>query len=171
MDPQLPVPSLHSEKWITTIRDFLSTSNLKLRIPELEGVHTKRYHDKSLMDIALTDKKWSNQEILCINRCRIYLRVETIAEVTNAFGTELLSSSYFCMEEGQGKESTMWPYQPRPGNHHRKIWQKFLDQLCQIPTLQLKQPLGIWYDRSLNRWNAYYDPQLQSVLVCDQNGW
>ena len=171
MKPHIPVPSLQVEQWITTLRDFLSKSNLKLRIPELEGVHIQRYNDQALMDIALNDKNWSNQDLLCINRCRIYLHVETIADITNAYGTELLSSSYFCMEEGRVTDNTLWPYQPRPEPHHRTKWQKFLDYLCHAPTLQLKQPLGIWYKQPLHRWTAYYDPQLQSVMILDQNEW
>ena len=64
----------------------------------------------------------------------MYLRVETMADLTNAHGDKILASVYFCMEEGRIDTSTQWPYQPRPGPRHREKWQQFLDMLSYVPT-------------------------------------
>ena len=121
------------------------------------------------MDIALYEKNWTDHEIRCINRCRVYLRVETIADITNASGTEILSDKYFCME--QQNSNILWPYQPRPGPQSRDKWQRFIDHLCFVPTLQLKTPLGLWLRRPSYRWQAYYDNTLQTVAIYDNYKW
>ena len=91
--------------------------------------------------------------------------------MTNANGTCILSHTYFCMEEGRCPRNDHWPYQPRPRPHHRETWQKFVDTLCNVPTLHLKTPLGIWYCPPSNRWQAYYDSSLQVILIQQHHQW
>ena len=135
---------LKQEGWITTLRQFLSISHLQLHIPQLKGVEIQRAKDQIIMDNIIQDTTWTDNDIMRLNRCRIYLRVTTIADLTNAAGTQILSSIYFCMEEGRLSSTDHWPYQPRPGPHHRATWQKYMDTLCLKPTLELKTTLGRW---------------------------
>jgi len=170
-DTSIDIHSLHQEKWIQSLQSFLYQSNLQLILPHHYTPIPQRQEDQVLMDIV-----WNRPSILAIdkqylNRCRIYLHVETIADITNAAGTHILSSAYFCMEEGVIDTTDHWPYQPRPGPTHRKKWRQFLDQFCDIPTLKLISPLGKW-DRPSNRnWNAYYDPHLHTVLLFHDKQW
>ena len=92
---------LDNERWIQTIRHYLHHSRLQLHIPGLSCSERKCDNDVVLMDYALKDPNITYNDILRINRCRLYLRVTTLADLTNAQGTSILSSMYFCMEEGQ----------------------------------------------------------------------
>ena len=51
--PDLPL--LSSEKWLTTLCQYLYQSNMKLHIPELQMVTPKRQHDAALMDLVMSD--------------------------------------------------------------------------------------------------------------------
>ena len=96
------------------------------------------------MDYILLSAKYTKLEKVYLNRCRIYLKATTLSDLVNASGTHILSSSYFCMEEGILPTTDLWPHQPRPGDIHRILWQEFLDEWCLPPSLKLKQPLGLW---------------------------
>ena len=123
------------------------------------------------MDIILSSAQWTTTDVNMINRCRIYLQVETISDLTNARGDSILPSVYFCMEEGRLRTSMLWPHQPRPGPRHRTKWQQFIDMLCTVPTYMLNRPLGMWIKPSKRKWDAYYDPTLNTVLILQNNQW
>ena len=101
-----------------------------------------RINDYSIMDLVLSNNSINPDEIKQINRCRIYLRVETLADITNARGTQVLSSAYLCLPEGRLQSDDLWPYQPQPGPQHRKCWTKFIQQYCKNDSLELLSPLG-----------------------------
>jgi hypothetical protein len=66
---------------------------------------------------------WTQQPQLLtdINNCRLYLRVETLADITTADGTELVHELVYTERGPETTESThyrtplLWPRQPRPG--------------------------------------------------------
>jgi len=170
-DPSVAIPSLDSELWIMTLRQFLQQLRLQLILPQFITPKANRTNDQVLMDIILHSNQYMHTDKLHLNRCRLYLKAETISDLTNAAGTHLRSSSYFCMEEGVCNAIEKWPYQVRPGPLHRKCWQQFLDTLCVKPTLTLKTPLGNWTQAIKYHWKAYYDPTINSILIQNGNNW
>ena len=94
-----------------------------------------------------------------------------MADLANAQGTEILSSKYFCMEEGQAQTTHQWPLQPRPGPKHRAKWQQFLDKYCHTPSLHLIQPLGGWIQHPQRTWEGYYDPTLKTICIKSEMQW
>jgi len=64
LNTTLAIPSLQKEGWITTLRNFLSQSNIKIYIPNLQGISPQRHHDEVIMDKILSSSQWTNQEIL-----------------------------------------------------------------------------------------------------------
>ena len=143
-DTTVNIPSLHQERWLQTLRHHLKQSRLTLYIPDHRVPTSKRHHDQVLMDVVLKHSTYTIMEKIYLNRCRIYLKAETLSDLVNAAGTHILSDSYFCMEKGICPTQDLWPYQPRPGPKHREKWQQFLDEWCHTPTLTLKKPLGDW---------------------------
>ena len=124
-----------------------------------------------IMDYILHSTKYTQVEKTYLNRCRIFLKVETLSDLVNAAGTHLLSASYFCMEEAILPTTVLWPHQPRPGPKHRSLWQKFLDEWCITPSFTLQQPLGLWTGDIVLKWNAYYDTTIHTVLIQHTSGW
>jgi len=71
------------------------------------------------MDLAINLTHLQPMDIERINRCHIYLRAETMADITNARGTHILANAYFCDPAGRVTRQDKWPYQPRTGIQHR----------------------------------------------------
>ena len=94
---QSRLPMLANEKWIQTLRQYLNQSRLQLHIPGIITCATQRMHDVILMEFAIQQEIFSSEDILQINRCRLYLRVQTLADIANAQGNMILSDMYFCM--------------------------------------------------------------------------
>jgi hypothetical protein len=80
-----PWPTLSDELWITTLRSFLSISEISVCIPALNPVTLQQDGDFALMD-AVQTLNYCRADIIRINRCRIYLRVNTASDICNAAG-------------------------------------------------------------------------------------
>jgi hypothetical protein len=108
------------------------------------------------MDSEQIGKK-SKRIIRAINRCRIYLKAESLADLCNAAGTFIRNEAFQCIAEGQTTDTSLWPQQPEPGIEHKKYWKSFLRKLCLGRTTQLRQPLGTWTASHHNiRWVTWF---------------
>ena len=107
-----------------------------------------------------------------IQRCRIYLGVTMIADISTAHGDNIEFSSYHCLPSGKITSEKLWPHQPRPGHKHISTWQRFLNTLCIPQTLTLRQPLGEWITSpTISRWNAFYDDTLRVIIIKKNHTW
>ena len=157
-NPTRTTPQLEREQWLTSLCEYLKLADLNIWIREIQGPSFRRQNDYILMDHV---NAFSPLNIQRINRCRLYLKVETLADVCNAQGTQLKLPLLLCHPSGRQITSALWPRQERPGAQARKIWRKFLRQFCHPRTSILLQSLGPW--RKLphpNNWNAVYDLSL-----------
>ncbi len=87
---QKKVHSLIDNTWIMDKWKFAHRAKLEI---EIEGHWTPKLtwqHDCALMDLALT-LHFDTYQLRCINTCRLYLKVITISDVTNARGDRVLS--------------------------------------------------------------------------------
>jgi hypothetical protein len=76
---------LTDEAWIQTLREFLQLSDLQIEKPQIQCPTPKRIHDNILMDCV--PARNSSQKITNkINRCRIYLKAETLSDLCTADG-------------------------------------------------------------------------------------
>jgi hypothetical protein len=78
------------------------------------------------------------------NLCRIYLRVETVADLCNEEGTQLLKAAFDGEPSAVVETTELWPRQPRPGTKHWAAWKTLLRRLCKDRSLDLRKPLGAW---------------------------
>jgi len=90
-----------------------------------------------------------------INACRLYLQVETLAELCNAQGTIT--------------EDNLWPVQKNPGKDQ---WNKFrnyvLTTYCQSnKSNSLRKPLGAWIYQNHHRqvFQCYYNHDNSTVTI------
>ena len=105
---------------------------------------------------------FSDRAIRNINKCRIYLRAETVSDITDASGLSLTPCAICCTASRHGTRM-IWPRQPRPDNI--SSWTAFLSYICNGTTPILALPLGDWLENPLYRkWNTYYDPTSHSVI-------
>ena len=115
--------------WIQSLSHILLENKMKIWVYNTWVPTISRRNDKMLMDIF--NNNATNQKILHINYCRLYLQVNTISDITTLKGD--------CIEEGSWtvKKKTIpsrlqWPLQNRPTKKSIIIWQNALQKLRQI---------------------------------------
>jgi hypothetical protein len=139
--------------WIQLTKTFLHAIKGQMYIPSIATIKIIRVNDFALMESPHTQRFTKSQQE-SINACRIYLRITTIAEITNENGSNILQ---IALKEKLNNNNTApllwqilqsklsWPHQLRPPTASWNHWKKFL--LCfttNTPVLQLINPLGNW---------------------------
>jgi hypothetical protein len=167
-------PQLHSELWTTTLREFLKASELEIYISNFHTPIRQRQHDIILMDSIAEHPKlnFTDQEIRMINRCRIFLQCETLADITNMLGTTIQPQAYTCNPAGKLTNNGIWPQQPIIGPVHRRIWKRFLQTFLQDDLKTLLQPLGKWTTAiSSQQWTTYINHSESTVMIHTDSRW
>jgi hypothetical protein len=104
---------------------------------------------------SMTRAQMSDRIFERINRCRKFLRVETIADVTTSDGKCICENAFNCSYNVRVQSEKLWPVQLHVGNIHVKSWQWFLKLWCKDGSRELRQPLGKWLVKPTDRgWAA-----------------
>ena len=113
---QDPTPLLPhaSGGWFVTLRNFLGVSNMSITIPPklLRTPRLLRRGDVNLMD-AFGSLNLKTAQIRLLNYCRLFLQVETLAEISTADGSRILPQAW----QGRAMPSNstlLWLRQGRP---------------------------------------------------------
>jgi hypothetical protein len=168
------LPQLTNEKYITTLRKYLFISGMGLHINAIQPLAIKRVNDEVLMDRAsqMDKKHMSDKLIERVNRCRNFLRVETIADVATSDGKYICEHAFACNPEVRVRSKKLWPNQPHVGITHSKSWQWYLKLWCKDGSLELRHPLGKWLVEPTDRgWAAYYNEETDTVLTRNHENW
>ena len=73
-------------------------------------VRTRRHNDEAIMDKACHNGH-DRRRHTCHNRCRLYLQVESIADITNARGNKIQAASFSDPPHVTSQSTTRWPKQ------------------------------------------------------------
>jgi hypothetical protein len=113
--------------WVLGIRRFLTTVQAAITLVNNPTPSTYRKDDGYLMDIFRA-QGISNQNRQKLNRCRMYLQVARLSDVTNIAGTHMYAYvTKLERPEDEGIKTypttkLLWPRQPRPGHQARRYW-------------------------------------------------
>jgi hypothetical protein len=174
LDTEARLPQLSEHKYITALRKYLFISGMGLHLKAIKPPTIKQEHDEILMDRAssMTKAQMSDRIFERINRCRKFLRVETIVDVTTSDGKFICEHAFACNLEVRVRSKKLWPNQPHVGNAHTKSWQWFLKLWCKDGSRELRQPLGKWLvEPTYHGWAAYYIETTNTVLTKDRTEW
>jgi hypothetical protein len=72
--------------WYDSVRTFLHSVGATIEIESAWNVRPMRKVDKNLMEEFMDLDEFSNLELCQLNRCRLYLQVTTLAEITDHTG-------------------------------------------------------------------------------------
>jgi hypothetical protein len=163
-----------SAPWVQSLQQFLHKCNAQIHIPRLHRLHPMRRNDQFIMTYA-NSLGLPTADLMSINRCRLFLQVMSLSEITNDNGTHILQH---CLEgavtdTGQPQLSLMssstlaWPAQPRPDATSWRAWKRLLYTLVtSSSSLALLTPLGPWllpYSRH-RTWHYGFDPVTKEVI-------
>jgi ribonuclease HI len=139
-------------QWMCALHLFLYKHNLAITTPNAYKPTTRRINDQLLIDVALAH--FTKPEVISINQCRLYLRVETISDISTANGLQL-QNNVRKSQKPNSHSLLSWPQQPKPSTKIWKIWRQLLQHIADDAN-NLYTPLGPWTNLSHRRWNYQY---------------
>ena len=161
------LPQLSDEKWITTLMEYLQESELGISITGFPTIKAKRENDIVLMDEAI-QSGISDKEIQKVNRCRMYLKAESLADICNAAGTHIQQDAANLETRARLRPKAQWPRQERPGPAHIKIWKKFLKSLSD-ENGKVNTKMGEWTESpSKQNWQAHLNKDSGRIRISNQ---
>ena len=132
--------------WMKDIWCISSKYNIQIR-----GTYTtpklQRDGDFSIMERLVRSNQFTQNELLKINRIRVFLQVIFMSDITNVDGTHI-RPEMVKMQRNARKSRWEWPYQYMDSRQGLKLWKKALLEICAgTTTTTLQVPLGQWRHR------------------------
>jgi hypothetical protein len=154
--------------WIPAMRDFMLHINAKI-MNALEDMPRFRINDSYIMDSPLLPRLTRKEQIL-INRCRIFLQIECLSDITNSEGNRILEEWRDYNSIKSSKSLKKWPIQSNPGPEAWKIWKHFLTRGFLAGDNTLSNKLGSWICMNKSRSHyAYFQSSNRSLWICKDN--
>ena len=164
--------------WVQSVREFLAHVNCTLHLKKAWKPKHQRVNDRFLMD-QTDDLGFSNNDLIKINRCRVYLQVLTLADITSGDGQHLLPGAMAGNREQLQTWNTpnlRWPRQAKPDSSHWRLWRRLLRSFLQPSRAhsnrRLQQPLGRWLlpsDSMYRQWIFWTNET--TLWICTPHHW
>ena len=173
--PAINTQHVELATWFRSLQGFLATIHHSLEIPNLYLPRSVRQSDVAIMDLPTAT--FTLSDLQRINRCRLYLQVSVLSEISTGDGTQLQKEAWKGQLPLNNYSLLLWPRQPRPSAPAWRTWRRFLTQAlrpghytCYSTHLPLKQPLGDWFsDFQRDRhWQWFYSPRSTTFLRYDR---
>ena len=158
--PFKPFGYLLPRTWIKSLWEFVDEYSITM--PTYKNIlKTKRDNDKFIME-AFHNANYSKKELLKLNRCRMYLKVDTLSDITNGMGDRICRLTYNGQRTHNFKRTYDWPEQPKPDEKHWLLWRQALVKSFPRTTNDrlgiLQHPLGPWIDNKKDDWRWFFSP-------------
>ena len=125
-----PVPL--TSWWVNTWQ-FLSRFGLFLHTPNIPTLDLLRRNDRFLMP-AFEQEGFRGDELARLSRCRLYLQVHTLSDITDGSGVSI--ESWACLgffhPLRENRSTCRWPPQPRPPAIDWRFWAQALSRTFQL---------------------------------------
>ena len=141
-------PFLHSsykfstwvtDGWLKECWRILDKYKLVLHSPKLWVPTTLCANDKSFMQTIAETNKFENWQLCQINRCRMYLKVITLSDISMACGKQINQSRFSMIPAPVEFFPYRWTFQSCPDPTYWKVWRSAAEYL-QILTRPSKTP-------------------------------
>lgn len=119
-----PLPHLEC-RWLRSVRSFLASIQGSIRLDNAYTVEGERTHDIHIIEYAQECGLFTDEDIIIINYCRLYLHLTTVSELLDADGQSIIPSLFHCRHNPQFNPSTYVTLQRRPSDYQvRHKWQR-----------------------------------------------
>jgi exonuclease III len=154
------LPHLES-KWIGSLREFLATTGMHLKLDQSSVPKLQRRYDHHIMDAILASRAFTEPEICRLNYCRLYLKAMTVADIVTIDGKQIDQTKW------KGDPSLLSSrthgnsiYQAKPSERVWQLWRRMCKLLWSDNKGQLKESLGPWLlpiHHQRQQHQAYYE--------------
>ena len=128
-----------SQTWQFMSKHQISLQDNTPRVPLL------RKNDACLMEIFLKHKNIKTEWIPTLNKCRTFLKVFSVADITTGSGKAIRDEAWHGRRFQVGRDTSKWPIWGRPSLLSWNTWRTALQiAVCQCRGKRLYTPLGSW---------------------------
>lgn len=130
----------------------------------------QRKHNKYIMQVALDSNRFSDTELIYIDRCQKYLQILTISDISTPCGIYIDGDKLFGTPTNFSSRSQLHHFnQERPPSWQWKPWRKLMDTLTD-PYNGLHQnfgPFTFQFHDIRTQWPVVgYDPTTDNIYTC-----
>jgi hypothetical protein len=164
--------------WFRSLRQFLCSIQAELHVELNHIAQPLRIHDTTIMNALLSLQTIAPNRLYRINLCRLYLQVESLSEICNTIGTEILQEIWNGYRSPDSQTTLLWPNQSRPHEKSWAEWRTVIKDAFLAPniirankaraTLTLRRPLCPWIGRrhqKQRKWKHYMSNDSQKLYV------
>ena len=120
---------LCTESYIKSVWKYADEKDIQLFAP-VNIPQPCRVNDVSLIEAVMEHKeKFTEQEILMLNRCKLYLNVLYLSDITTGNGEQVTEQAFDCAKDPYRHSSIKWRYQPRPSEEMISKWKMILSTI------------------------------------------
>ena len=132
-----------------------------------------RVNDYALMEKLIQLDMYTDEDIKSINRCRIYLQVQNLSEITNGHGTQISFCAKNYIKDPDRISNYEWPKQPFPSKRDWEAWEDALLNAWSNGNYQIIPSLGEWNHKlsfhSQWKYSATTERVFYKVSTCTYN--
>jgi hypothetical protein len=155
--------------YVSNTWDFLDQAGLHLQQDDPTKFLTQRQQDTFIIEIFSELPDITPTELKHAQRCRLYLGISTIADITESNGTHLCD---WAMQGNQVRSSVhIYPRQDCPSPWVWNTWNNLLCHgYCHQSARRLDQPLGRWYRGHVSQvWDTVLEPTTGLLYIWMNN--
>jgi hypothetical protein len=140
--------------WLTSVWRFMDRLKIKLDMAQAWFPQSPKGNDINLMDYFLA-KCTPIDHLQSINRCRLYLQLINLSDMTSADGRYLIPQAVQGHRLKDRRSTLAWPTQQRPSRADWQIWSNALSPLSSSGVLI--RPVDMCLRQSHQEWLLYLD--------------
>ena len=108
---------------------------------------------------------YDKDRIVLLNQCRIFLKVNTLSDISNGSGSHISSCFANGNPDPHRNTNIIYLIIKKPTPTHWNIWEKCIKDTftSSCNSLRLRTQLGTWTQLPRQTWEWYYDPQLDRL--------
>ena len=137
---------LDSQTWITNTWEFISKHDIFIDV-DPQTIPIKRERDTPIMQLLIDSNLFSQKELKCANKCRIYLNAFMLSDIVSGDGKRISSQAWNGIKHTVNMDNSItWPNMPCPSPNMWNVWRSVLHRgLCSINKTLLDNPLRKWF--------------------------
>ena len=117
-----------TDSWIVNTWRFMSEHNIRINT-KIPNIPLARENDCNIMKKIIGNSRFTKDDIKIINKCRLYLQVFNLSDITTEDGLRIRDSDWNGVRKPQNTNSNItWPHWNRPSSTMWKTWQAALSK-------------------------------------------
>ena len=149
--------------WIKHTWPFAYNNHITIKDNVTSTIPLLRDNDLYLME-AFINEGFSGITLHRINKCRLYLQVNTLSDIYNGYGNDYSTNAYQCIQDRTRPSPLIWPVQPCPDIKSIKAWRSAIRKTFPKINRLCGYTLGNWRFNNIPNWIWFYHPPTQRIF-------